>query len=147
MRRGKFFASGRELGDQRALGGDLLRKRRVFRRVDDVRPRAHHRYGAPARIQRGAVRNRINAAGQPADDRAASRGQAVHQLLARLAPVGGGPARSYHRHRPLILRTERTVHGQHRRRVRDLLEEARVLVVVPGEGASVGDGQPLHLLV
>ena len=84
LRRGKNIGSGGVPGTSSLTTAPsvsiVARQRRVLRRVDDVHARPEHRDGDAGAGQRAAMRRRIDAARQAADDDEAARGEIAGEL-------------------------------------------------------------------
>ena len=135
--------AGRELGDHGAGIGvdDLARQASVLGRVDLVQPVAQDGDGPTAGLERRPMGRRVDAFGQAADDGHAGGGQVARQALGdgagRRAWRGGCRRGRRPAHRPA---REPAAHEQHRRRIGDLAQAGRVVVVEQGQrvGCAVG---------
>ena len=132
----------RELGDQQALPGDLVRQFAMPRGIDPVQPGAHHcdgghRIGAGA-VQRPCMGGAVDAEGEPGDHRHVRFGKGPGEAAGILQALRRGVAAADDRQGPLR-RGCRQAHAiQHQGRVFDGEQAGRIVRIAEGQDLAVG---------
>src|SRR5581483_6217249 len=140
-----WLRAERVVADQRAALDDLLGEALVLRRVDQVEAAREHGDRAAAGIERGAVRDGVDAAGEAADHGHAVGRKPARHVFGRLPAIDGDAARADYRDGPVVRGGERPADVEHGRAVEDLLELAGIRRVVPGERLDAVGGEALQL--
>ena len=124
--------SRHELARDRAVLLHLARERRVLRRIHDVHARAHDPDGDAAGRQRAAVRGRVDAARQPADDGQPARREIGRKLFGHRQTVRRRRARADNRDRRRLECRDGADRPEDWRRVDNRRQRDRIRGIAPG---------------
>ena len=134
----------RQLGEDRAAGGDRVGQRPVARRVDPVDPGAHDRERAGRGLKRALVGCGVDALREAADHGEPRLAQRAGEVASVAQPGLGGVAAAHDRDRRARERCRIAPHEQHRRRVGDLEQAGRIARVVEADQVMVIGLRPVE---
>src|SRR5260363_157612 len=134
----------RPFGHDCTRRGNLLRKRMVTRRIDKIDARAHHRDGARTALKRALMRCAVDSQRQSRHNAQARIGQRARKLRRILKPLGTCMTASHYRKRGHMEFRQAAAYIQHRRRVGDFKQGARICRVGERHEMMVGCKRPFH---
>ncbi len=121
--------TGWKLTDQATSLGQPPGQLSMLRWIGDVQPVAQHRDRVATHIECGAVRDAVDAAGQPADDHIAGTNQPHDEGDRGVTRVSGMTARADHRDPGTMDQLRPTQQEEHRRRLLQLAQRRRIVRV------------------
>ena len=152
FRMGKFWGRGSAPGgysETRRWSTARAVQPRVLPRIVDVEAAPEDRDRAARPLERRRVGGRVDAAGEPRDDRHADSREVPGEARRHVAPVAGRLARSDDRDRGQAEALDPSERMEHERRIRDFAEQARVFVVErrqETDPGALGRGRPARRL-
>ena len=143
LRRGKFCLSGGvpdgKVGDERPVAGeDLAGQPRVFAWVDHIEAAAEHGNRSTLAPQGAPVGGRIDAERQAARDAETHANQLFGELMRGIAAERGRIAAADDRELRHGQRSRIAFHEQYERSVRDLAEQAGIVIGAPCNQFAAG---------
>ena len=146
MRSGKGVHG--KFGDQRASRRQhLLRDPGVFLGINNVHTGAEDGHRLSLGVDGAAMRGRVHAASQAAEDDQAAGGQIACQPFRHSESVGSGMASAHHRDSGLGNRVHIAPHIKNQRRIVDLFELRRIGGIVQADDRNSGCGDASHFVM